>query len=378
MRLLEFIEGKLTEQAAPAFNLGGLNPQQFQQRYGISSQQAANAFNNIRALNPAYNTPRFSSALNQFLLDNPKAMQAANENSGPRNAPRVNPGSLARGVAGRLLGAIGLILTPSAANQGEDLQLAQMQQMQEFEDYLLRSDPLAYKQLMDTYAANMSDQEREGGFDPRQSDEYRAAEEAARILQRQSGAPVAQIQPTAPQIEPDAPDQPSPQPSVEPYTPTQPDAPEPQPSNDPIRRPAETPIELPDTPEPLVVPDRENVPREMPAPGAPQVEPDAPAQPVEPEPSPSDTPLPGGEPTTSPIVRPTLPAPITPTLPNVDVAAPPAPATSTAGGPGRPPTGRTRRRDDAGERDKTQYAPMKFTPIQIADPLKLRRYQEFK
>jgi hypothetical protein len=73
-----------------------------------------------------------------------------------------------------------------------------------------------------------------------------------------------------------------------------------------------------------------------------------------------------------------LPAPITPTLPDVDVAAPPAPATSTAGGPGRPPTGRTRRRDDAGERDKTQYAPMKFTPIQIADPLRLRRYQEFK
>lgn len=194
-----------------------------------------------------------------------------------------------------------------------------------------------------------------------------------------------------PQITPEPEPEPEPAPSqvpapsapqVEPYTPTQPDAPEPQPSGDPIRRPEETPIELPDTPEPLVVPDRENVPREMPAPDAPQVEPDAPAQPVEPKPSPSDTPLPGSEPTTSPvarpIARPTLPAPITPTLPDVDVASPPAPATSTAGGPGRPPTGRTRRRDDAGERDKTTYAPAKFTPIQIADPLQLRRYQQFK
>lgn len=42
------------------------------------------------------------------------------------------------------------------------------------------------------------------------------------------------------------------------------------------------------------------------------------------------------------------------------------------------PQGRTRKKDAAGARDDSKFAPAKFTPIQIADPLRLRRYQEFK
>jgi hypothetical protein len=72
-----------------------------------------------------------------------------------------------------------------------------------------------------------------------------------------------------------------------------------------------------------------------------------------------------------------LPAPITAPIPGVDVAAPPATSRDTASDRGRPPT-RGRRRGDDLDREGSKFAPAKFTPIQIADPLKLRRYQQFK
>ena len=342
------IDESFIAEAAPAFSLGGLNPAAFQQRYSVSPQQAANAFNNIRSLNPAFNNPRFSSALNQYLLNNPGAFQAANENFGPRGqvrpSLRANLGALARGAAGRMLGAIGLILTPTAAGEGEDVQMAQMRQIQDFEQFLLSTDPQAYKELMDDYANRMSDQELEGGFDPRRTDAYRAAEEAARMIRRQTGALPQRINPEAPEVDPNAP-APAPAPETEPGPVL------PRPANDPQRPPLRvvppTAPEVDPSPRPDTTP-----PEPLPTPKGPEVDPNAPEQEPAPEtePGPITQPSPLDRP--SPITKPSpLDRPAVDGAPQVDIspasapvlAPAPVPAPATATTPPSSSTPRPRR-----------------------------------
>lgn len=342
-------ESFITEQAA--FNLGGLDPAAFQQRYGVTPRQAANAFNNIRALNPSYNNPRFSAALNQYMLNNPGAMQAANDNFGPRGQPgqgtRLNPGALARGVAGRLLGAIGLILTPSAAGEGEDLLTAQIRQTQEFEDFLLRTDPQAYIELMNDHADRMSDQERQGGFDPRQTQRYRDAEDAVRMLSRdQQVQQLPQITPRAPEVDPTSPEAP-PTPANDPDRPPIRVVPGTEPTPTPRPRPAQPTIPAPDT-----TPTRPaTTPR-------PDVSPDAPELPTIPAPDTTPTRPTRPETTPRPDVSPPVPAPVTDTppisipepitVPSPGLASPPPPPSGTNNPPRRP---RRPRRGNGGTSD---------------------------
>jgi hypothetical protein len=155
-----------------------------------------------------------------------------------------------------------------------------------------------------------------------------------------------------------------------------------EPVDEPVTRPA--PVELPQ-------PDTDTPPQvdtTTPKPAAePTVEPDTPVRPAPPEVIPSERPARVAD---RPIIRQppiALPQPeidaITDVLPNIDVVAPAiaatgakaaAAATTTRGGRPTPP----RKKRYGGDVSGGKFGPMKFTPIQIADPLRLRRYQEFK
>jgi len=84
MRIDEFagqslINTSLAEQAMPATNL---NPQQFQNRYGMSHAQLRTTVGNIIELFPqeVKNNPRFKNGVQRFVLNNPASAQAANDN----------------------------------------------------------------------------------------------------------------------------------------------------------------------------------------------------------------------------------------------------------------------------------------------------------
>lgn len=280
-------------EAVPAFNLGGLDAAEFQQRFRMSPQQASNTFRNVVNLSPGFQSPRMQNALNQYFHSNPQALQAANDNFGPRQQGNIRSKVVTgiRGLLGRALGVVGAVLTPTTANQGEQAMLDQMQAIDDFQRYLLNNDPQAYMDFVQAEWNSLpaeTQAEYEGGpWDPKTSADYNAAEEAVRMLKR--GEQMATIDPqpipVAPNINiPDAP--------IAPVPPAD-DASAPRVTIDP-----ETPVEIPPAPTAPELPSTDTPP---------EVDPSAPAQPrVQPrvDPSSPEQPATPTAPDVSPRVQP--------------------------------------------------------------------------
>jgi len=168
----------------------GLDPAQFNSRYGMSPAQANQTVNRIVRLNPQFRTPQFRNAITNFLIDNPKSLQAANQNLRipanqnvrPTSTPRLNGAlGLLRGLASRVaLGTIGLILTPSEMGDGtvDPDQAEAWETADAFMRHMSQNNPGAFIELIDAEAAAMDAQELEGGYDPRDSRYYRNAQAA--------------------------------------------------------------------------------------------------------------------------------------------------------------------------------------------------------
>ena len=363
-QLKRITENLVSEQALPQIASGVEIPR----AQGMSAQQAANTFRNILSLSPGFQTPRMQNALSQYLQSNPQALQAANDNFGPRQQGRSSPAITRglRGLLGRALGAVGAILTPSEANQGEQEMLDRMQAINDFQRYLLNNDPQAYMDFVQAEWNALPPETRaeyEGGpWDPKRSADYNAAEEAARMLRR--GEQVATIDPepipVAPEVDiPGAPVAPvspaadvtAPRVTVEPETPVEIPAPPPLPQAEP---------ESPPTPD-IEVP---------PSPQAPAVEPTPPELPDLPEPQtapPLPAPVSPPRPQTAPRVQPPAQAPIPDLPPEIQPGAvtrpgtlprpAPQPNLTRGGNQGRP--NRRRPRDFDGGDDRPYDDPLR-------------------
>ena len=390
MRINELFENnkdkkKLAEQAAP---------------------NVAQIVNFLGTQNPSLKPPSVQNALTQFLNNNPNLARqaAANMNAAPGANVRVNSGSLFKGVLGRALGAIGLILTPDPAGEGSEYLGSSAQIAYEFQRDLLKNNPQAYVDMVNASVAAMSEVEKQqiedGNWpDPRQSDEYNAAEEASRILSRDTTA-------FAPDAEPvDIPvTQPDWWPEDMPFEPEAPEGPTrdeppvlPREDEPPVIIPPTAPPESPNTNEPpVIIPDspapeietppvREPEP-EIETPPVREPEPDTETPPVrEPEPAPGPEPI---TPAPAPEPAPITPVPAPGTAPITPVPAPrtqTTPGTQTAPGtqttPGtqtaprtqtqNTPPGNTRKRPAAG--GKLNIPTLKSPLLPIADPLELSR-----
>jgi hypothetical protein len=335
-RQLQRINENLTEQALPRIAPGVEVPR----LPGMSAQQAANTFRNVINLSPGFQSPRVQNSLSQFFQNNPGAFQAANDNFGPRQTPKpgVGVGTALRGVLGRALGAIGMILTPTAANQGEQETTDRLNAIYDFQQHLLNTDPRAYLDFVqaewNALPAETQAEYAGGPWDPRSSADYNAAEEAARMLQRgQQFAPIqSQPIPVAPDLQmPDAPVAPvSPQadttaprlrvspdtPLTTPVAPTAPSRPEP-----------EAPLEIP---APSTAPTPSVEPVTPPQPATPEVPPApvTPARPqTQPKPAPQQPPAPTAPSQPEPETPLKIPVPSTAPTPSVEPVTPPQPAT---------------------------------------------------
>ena len=163
MKFSEFTESKqFNEFVAPEFGVlgSGLDPQQFQAKYGMSPAQAEIAVGNAVKLNPGYNSPAVKDAMRQYLLQNPEALSAANENIKlPTPKFRLNPGAFVRSAAGRALGAIGLIFTPS--DLGDGTITPEMKLQQDFETHLSETDPAAFVEMIDSQWESLPDETKQ-------------------------------------------------------------------------------------------------------------------------------------------------------------------------------------------------------------------------
>jgi hypothetical protein len=356
-RQLQRINENLTEQALPRIAPGVEVPR----LPGMSAQQAANTFRNVINLSPGFQSPRVQNSLSQFFQNNPGAFQAANDNFGPRQTPKpgVGVGTALRGVLGRALGAIGMILTPTAANQGEQETTDRLNAIYDFQQHLLNTDPRAYLDFVqaewNALPAETQAEYAGGPWDPRSSADYNAAEEAARMLQRgQQFAPIqSQPIPVAPDLQmPDAP--------VAPVSP-QADTTAPR-----LRVSPDTPLTTPVAPTAPSRPEPE-APLEIPAPSTaptPSVEPVTPPQPATPEvpPAPVTPARPQTQPKPAPQ-QPPAPAPIQDLPPSIApgvVTKPgtltrPAPAPASRTQPSRQRTSPRRRPRDWGGGDPGDY-----------------------
>lgn len=328
-QLKKITESFVSEQALPQIASGVQVPR----LPGASAQQAANTFRNVLSLSPGFQTPKMQNALSQYLQQNPGAFQAANDNFGPRGnqRPGIGIGTGIRGLLGRALGAVGMILAPSATNQGEQESLDRLRAINDFQQFLLNTDPQAYMDFVQTEWNALPPETRaeyEGGpWDPKRSADYAAAEEAARMLSRgeQFATITPEPVPVSPEIEvpTDAParivppeiDVTAPRIDIEPEAPIT-DVPTP------------TAPELPQT----------DTPPEIPVPPAPRVSPQAPAQPTAPE---IDPDVPDAPPTPSAPPAPQTAPQRLPNLPPADaVDIPPGtvPGVVTQPGTGTVPT----------------------------------------
>jgi hypothetical protein len=409
MRIDELVpKNKIFEQAAP---------------------NVAQIVNYLGNQNPGLKPPSVQNALTQFLNANPDLARqaAANMNAAPGANIRANSGSLFKGVLGRALGAIGLILTPTPAGEGSEYLGSSAQIAYEFQRDLLKNNPQAYVDMVNASVAAMSEVEKQqiedGNWpDPRQSDEYNAAEEASRILSRDTTAFAPEVEPvdipvTQPDwwpedmpFEPEAPEGPTR--DEPPVLPREDEPPVIIPSPDVPELPAkdEPPVIIPDVPEPVEVPDTTTPPVEKPKPEAepetetppvekpkpeaepetetppvekpkPEAEPETETPPVE-KPKPEDEPeietppvtepgpAPGPTPITAPITAPEIApitAPITAPLPIRTPGTQTAPRTQTQ----NTPPGNTRKRPAAG--GGLNIPTLKSPLLPIADPLELSR-----
>lgn len=364
---LQRINENLIEQALPRIASGVEVPR----LPGMSAQQAANTFRNVINLSPGFQQPRVQNALSSYFQANPGAFQAANDNFGPRQSDRtrINPDVLrgVRGILGRALGAVGMILTPSAANQGEQEMMDRINTIYDFQKHLLNNDPRAYMDFVNAEWNALPAETRaemDGGpWDPRRTDDYRSAEEAFRMLSRGQQAAVIQPAPipVAPEIDlPDAPvapvspevDMTAPRIDVSPETPFVPGQPVPAPAMPALEPPPEIPT--PTQPTPAVEP----TPPEMPP--APELEPELP--PLRPIPQPQRQPRPEMPPAPIQDLPPELrPGVVTRpgTLPSPGSATAPVPVPRTATRPNRTDT-RTRRPRD---RDADDLGPYNYPLI---------------
>jgi hypothetical protein len=340
MRLIELVtSNKITEQAAP---------------------NIAQIVNFMGNQNPGLKAPSVQNALTQFLNNNPDLARqaAANMNTAPGANVKINPGAVFRGLLGKAFGAVGGILSATPAGEGSEYLGSPAQIAYEFQQDLLKNNPQAYVDMVNSNIAGMSEVEKkqieDGNWpDPRSSDQFKAAEEAARMLGRTNTAPAApQLAPTTqPDWWPE--DMPF-DPSAEPEIPTVPST-EPPPD-----------ITVPTPLQPA--PSRDTPPVIVPAPAAPEVE-----TPPAKEPKPDVAPTgPAIAPPT--VVKPPTTVPGTVTLPQGIVT----PRTGAAGQP-KPPggkNGKNRRKlklPSIGGGASTALKSIKPTLLQINDPLNLKR-----
>jgi len=176
------------EQALPKLSGGGvlgtgLDPAQFQSKYGVSPKVAQTSINNVVKLRPGFSNPRVSNAITQYMLDTPGSLQSANDNKAPKTSKIPK---WMKGIAGRILGPLGLIFTPSPAGETpQDLEI--LRRMQEIENWLLYNDPQAYVDLYRSEWENLSDEEkkRDASWDPKNNPNFQNASDAANMLKKQ-------------------------------------------------------------------------------------------------------------------------------------------------------------------------------------------------
>ena len=230
------------ESALPKLTNGGvlgtgLDPAQFQNKYGLSPKAAQTSISNVVKLRPAFSNPKVANAITQYMLDTPGALQAANDNKMPKRGyfPKWM-----KGLAGRLLGTLGIIFTPSAAGENpEELEL--FQKMQDIEKWMLYNDPQAFVDMYRAEWESLSAEEKEqnAAWDPKDNPNFQNAMDAVNIIKKAKDIIDARHQELLDRLT-------NPAPQV-PATPTQPKAPNeipqpelPEPANDPVpphRRP---------------------------------------------------------------------------------------------------------------------------------------------
>lgn len=230
------------ESALPKLTNGGvlgtgLDPAQFQSKYGVSPKAAQTSIGNVIKLRPGFSTPRVSNAITQYMLDTPGALQAANDNKIPKGGKLPK---WLRGLAGKMLGTIGLIFTPTPAGETPE-QLDLLQKMQDIEKWMLYNDPQAFVDMYRAEWESLSAEEKEqnAAWDPKDNPNFQNAKDAANIIKKAKDIIDARHQELLDRLT-------NPAPQV-PATPTQPKAPNeipqpelPEPANDPVpphRRP---------------------------------------------------------------------------------------------------------------------------------------------
>ena len=147
----------------------GLDAQQFQQRYGVSPKTATQSIGKVVRLHPNFNSPRFQNALTQYMLDNPKSMQAANDNAKVRLPKGSN---WLKWGATRALGVIGMILTPSELGDGSVGN--DRQTLDSFINHLIKTDPQLYVDFIDAEIEATDPRDLES-YDPRNNPQYQDA-----------------------------------------------------------------------------------------------------------------------------------------------------------------------------------------------------------
>ena len=176
------------ESALPKLSGGGvlgtgLDPAQFQSKYGVSPKVAQTSINNVVKLRPGFSNPRVANAITQYMLDTPGSLKSSNDNRAPKTSKLPK---WIKGIAGRILGPLGLIFTPSPAGETpQDLEI--LRRMQEIENWFLYNDPQAFVDLYRSEWEKLSDKEkkRDASWDPNNNPNFQNAKDAANMLKKQ-------------------------------------------------------------------------------------------------------------------------------------------------------------------------------------------------
>ena len=176
------------ESALPKLSGGGvlgtgLDPAQFQSKYWVSPKVAQTSINNVVKLRPGFSNPRVANAITQYMLDTPGSLKSSNDNRAPKTSKLPK---WIKGIAGRILGPLGLIFTPSPAGETpQDLEI--LRRMQEIENWFLYNDPQAFVDLYRSEWEKLSDKEkkRDASWDPNNNPNFQNAKDAANMLKKQ-------------------------------------------------------------------------------------------------------------------------------------------------------------------------------------------------
>ena len=361
MKFTEFTENNkhiLSEEPALAYS-----PSEFTARYGMSPAQAEVVVDNVVKLNPGYSSPAVKDSIRKYLLTNPEALQSANDNVKPPSPKgpklKINPGSLFRGIAGKALGVIGMIMDPSELGDGTITPEIQLQW--DIEKHLQETDPTAYIQYLDTQWESLSDEQKQDTAnypDPKTTEKYK---DALNAIETDSSTDL--VRPEGP-----AAGMPATKPSTQPVR--KPDTPPSRTPADPRRtRPTPKPAE------PGVEPDTKP-PAPTPKPAEPGVEPDTkpPApKPLPMLPDPEVPTLPKPKPETNPQPKPeTKPETKPDTKPETKPQPKPRPKPKPEQGPKEPKNPKKRNWPDFGlKTPNLERIPPRL--IQLSDPLNLKR-----